>query len=192
MILKKVITAIAVGATLVLLACSGQIEPLAGQTDCGLGMRFVNGHCLVTCTSNADCPVMDSQHSKCLNVGKDGAVCVVPAAPGKDCAYLGTDDKCVGVGTYPGLRGGTSTYSSDPPGASASGIMSSSDPYFQATAYGSQYNPNDGCKGDAQWLMVPADTNPGCGGVHSVRRCRLFGTHECRLVDGTTVDRANL
>jgi hypothetical protein len=197
MTLKRVVACVAVGATLILLACAGAIEPLAGTTECRAGQRFYNGRCRPSCTRHEDCPAS----ARCLNVEGGGAICATPTAIGGgtegDCVYLASDTRCVGVGTYVSYgRGGAfrGTYSSDPPGGGSGGALTNfSDPAFEPfTSSPYMYNPNDGCKGDATWTAVPASTNPGCGQKHTVRRCRLYGQYQCRLVEGTTVDRPNL
>lgn len=178
-----------VAGGLTVLACVGGAgEPIAGTTTCANGETPYNGRCFPSCGSNGGC----SGDLRCFIIAPGRGVCASKSQ--SQCTYLGSDSKCVGVGTYTtGSRGGTYQlpYESDPPGATGGAERDYDDPLFTPVggrgAYGA-YSASDGCLGDADWETAAASGDPACGQPHEVKRCRLTNGHQCRLVDGTTLD----
>jgi hypothetical protein len=155
-------------------------EPDGGTLACSASERAFNGACRKVCTSTSQCG-----REYCAAIDATTAVCV----PYPNCAWLGSDTQCLGVGKYEVYtRGGMASvpYASFPYDANPYDVTPYDDPYFAADgAYA--YGATDGCRGNARYVVEPARTDPGCGQSHAVNRCRRFGTR-CGLAAGTTKD----
>jgi hypothetical protein len=168
-------------------ACNGRVDEPTTSTSCPTGQRFLNGQCRQECATSSTC----AAGSRCVALDAEGGVCIAEAQA--ECAYLGSDTKCVGIDGYyfSGFRGGSEyvPLPSEPSGATPDGLGTARDDAFATNGpYPYEYNGSQGCQGDATYVKVAVTTDPACSERHAVVRCRRVG-NACRLVAGTTPER---